>query len=94
MTKARNYAHIVYRLLTDARGWRLDELKHDLALADRTWRKYRLELQRHFTPFHDEDGTSLLVEVDEDGARWVRLRSPPTLWFQSVSNHDDESSQE
>ena len=75
-TKAINFARIVHRLMTDARGWRIDLLKQELEIADRTWRKYRQDLQDYFEPFWDERGVSMVEEVEVGEHRYVRLRRP------------------
>lgn len=72
-----NLARIVFRLLTDPRGWRVDDLKATLGIADRTYRKYKALLARHFDPLWDRDGATLLVEEREGDARWLRLRDSP-----------------
>lgn len=76
MAKPYNFARIVHRLMTDARGWRVDDLKTELELADRTWRKYRLELQDTFEPFWDSDGQSLIREENRGEHRYVFLHRP------------------
>jgi predicted DNA-binding transcriptional regulator YafY len=68
-----NLAHIVFRLLTDPRGWREDAIRSDLEIADRTYRKYRKILQ-DFPPFVGEDGESLIIEVQDGDARYLRLK--------------------
>ncbi|HOI10535.1 MAG TPA: hypothetical protein PK313_08690, partial [Myxococcota bacterium] len=72
-----NLARIAFRLLTDPRGWRVDDLKATLGIADRTYRKYKALLARHFDPLWDRDGGTLLVEEREGDARWLRLRDSP-----------------
>ncbi len=69
-----NLALIVYRVLTDPRGWRVDRLKEELGIADRTYRKYRTVLQNDFPPFIKRDGTSMLDEVDDGNYRYLRFR--------------------
>lgn len=71
---ALNLARILFRLVRDPRGWRVDDLKARLGIADRTYRKYRLLLQDHFPELADEDGRSLVVEARDGDARWLRLR--------------------
>lgn len=68
-----NLALIVHRVLTDPRGWRIDRLKEELGIADRTYRKYRTLLQQDFPPFVSRDGDSYLDEVDEGDARYLRF---------------------
>jgi hypothetical protein len=69
-----NLATIVYRVLTDPRGWRVDRLKEELGIADRTYRKYRTVLQNDFAPFVNRDGSSMLDEVDDGSFRYLRFR--------------------
>ena len=68
-----NLARIVERLTTDPRGWRVDELRQELRIADRTYRKYK-RLLTQFSPWASQ-GRSRLEEVEEEGQRWLRLRS-------------------
>ena len=68
-----NLALIVHRVLTDPRGWRVDRLKEDLGIADRTYRKYRNILQNDFPPFLQRESGPALVEVDEGPARYLRF---------------------
>jgi len=68
-----NLALIVHRVLTDPRGWRIDRLKEELGIADRTYRKYRTVLQQDFPPFVNRDGGSYLDEVDEGEAKYLRF---------------------
>lgn len=70
---AVNLARILLRLLTDPRGWRVDDLMETLGIADRTYRKYRSLLQQHFDYLVDAKG-SLVVEAREGEARYLRLR--------------------
>lgn len=70
-----NLARIVYRLLTDQKGWREDSLRRELNIADRTYRKYRKILQE-FEPLQDKNGESLIIEVDHGQARYLRLAEP------------------
>jgi len=72
---ALNLALIVHRLLTHPRGWRVDDLQHELQIADRTYRKYRALLTESFWPFL-RDGQPLVQEVEEGEARWLRLVAP------------------
>ncbi len=71
-TIALNLARILYRLLVDPRGWRVDALKSELGIADRTYRKYRALLQDEFNHLVDE-GHGLIVEVRDGDARYLRL---------------------
>lgn len=68
-----NLALIVARLLTNQRGWRVDSLMNELNIAPRTYRKYRKRLMEEFRPFVREDGSSIVQEVDEGEARYLRL---------------------
>ncbi len=68
-----NLARIVFRLLTNKKGWRIDLLQQELSIAPRTYRKYRKILTEEFTPFLREDGTSMVEEVKEGEARYLRL---------------------
>ena len=76
-TLSLNLARIVFRLLTDPRGWRVDDLKASLGIADRTYRKYKAVLALRFDHLWDADGTTLLVEEREGDARYLRLRDNP-----------------
>jgi len=71
-----NLARILHRLLTDPRGWRVDDLRAQLGIADRTYRKYRAVLQQHFDFLFDRDGRSQVIEVRDGDSRWLRLREP------------------
>jgi len=70
---ALNLARILLRLLTDPRGWAVADLQDSLGIRDRTYRKYRALLQQHFDYLVDSKG-SLVVEANEDGIRYLRLR--------------------
>lgn len=70
---ALNLARILLRLLTDPRGWRVDDLQASLGIKDRTYRKYRALLQGHFDYLVDSKG-SLVVEAREGDAKYLRLR--------------------
>ena len=71
---ALNLARVVHRLLTDPRGWRVDRLKADLDIADRTYRKYRGLLRDHLEPLMSPDGRWQIDEVTDGEARYLRLR--------------------
>lgn len=73
-TKALNLARIVFRLTTDVRGWRVDLLKDELGIADRTYRDYRQALQEDFAELKDKQGRSLVGEVKDGDAVYLRLR--------------------
>lgn len=68
-----NLALIVFKLMTSHRGWRVDELMRELDIKDRTYRKYRLRLQEEFEPLTKSDGTSLIQEVVDGDARYLRV---------------------
>jgi len=68
-----NLARIVHRVLTQPRGWKIDELQQELGIAQRTYRKYREVLTEQFEPFRRPSGGSVLREVKDDGGRWLRL---------------------
>jgi hypothetical protein len=70
---ALNLARLLLRLLTDPRGWRVDDLQATLGIRDRTYRKYRALLQDHFDFLCDARG-SLVAEAREGDARYLRLR--------------------
>ena len=67
-----NLARIVERLTTDPRGWRVDDLREELRIKPRTYRKYRSALAT-FAPWL-QGGTTRLEEVDEADGRWLRVR--------------------
>ncbi len=68
-----NLARIVHRLLTDHRGWRVDQLKAELDIAGRTYRKYRKILQTEFSPLEDSNGESMVQEVKDGESTYLRL---------------------
>jgi hypothetical protein len=70
-----NLALIVERVLTHPRGWEVEDLKNELGIADRTYRKYRQLLTEHFQPFQSRNGVSLLQEVEVGSTRYLRLVS-------------------
>ncbi|TVQ96097.1 MAG: WYL domain-containing protein [Deltaproteobacteria bacterium] len=74
---AFNLARIVHRLLTDPLGWRVDTLKAELGIADRTYRKYR-QLLQEFPAFRRADGATMVEQVDDGHAVWLRLLTPST----------------
>jgi proteasome accessory factor B len=73
-TIALNLSRIIFRLLTNPQGWRVDELKRTLGIADRTYRKYKSVLALHFDHLWDAEGKTLLVEERNGDARYLRLR--------------------
>jgi hypothetical protein len=68
-----NLAYIVHRLLTNPRGWRVDDLRRELGIAERTYRKYRRILREEFTPFVGRDGKPVVEEVEDGDVRYLRL---------------------
>lgn len=68
-----NLAHIVHRLLTNPRGWRVDDLRRELGIAERTYRKYRRILREEFGPFQGRDGSPVIDEVEDGETRYLRL---------------------
>lgn len=68
-----NLALIVHRLLTHPRGWPIEDLKNHLAIADRTYRKYRRILCDEFQPFQSRRGESLIREVEVGPVKYLRL---------------------
>lgn len=74
-----NLATIVHRVMTSPRGWRVSQLRDELGIAQRTYRKYRQTLHDDFRPWRRRDGTSALVEVEDGEARYLRLRPPRAL---------------
>ncbi len=77
-----NLAIIVYRLLTNPRGWRVSSLMQELGIADRTYRKYRKLLQERFEPFQRADGSCMLEEVQAgDEVAYLRLTSQGSYGF-------------
>ncbi len=72
-----NLALIVSHLLTHPRGWRVDQLKDELGIADRTYRKYRRVLMHEFPPFQRRDGSSSLCEVKDGKYTYLRIVPDP-----------------
>jgi hypothetical protein len=68
-----NLAYIVHRLLTNPRGWRVDDLRRELGIAERTYRKYRRILREEFTPFVGRDGQPIVDEVEDGDTRYLRI---------------------
>lgn len=68
-----NLAYIVHRLLTNPRGWRVDDLRRELGIAERTYRKYRRILREEFTPFLGRDGQPVVDEVEDGDTRYLRI---------------------
>lgn len=73
---ALNLARILFRLMTDPRGWRVDKLMEELGISDRTYRKYRSVLRDHFQDLFDSgpDRKSLIAQVRDGDTRYLRLR--------------------
>ena len=69
-----NLARLVHRLLVDPRGWRVDSLRRELGIADRTYRKYKSVLRESFEHLIDPTGRARIEEVQEGEARYLRLR--------------------
>jgi len=68
-----NLALIVYRVLTDERGWEVEELKTELDISARTYRKYRKILTESFPPFAQLPEGYTIAEVREEGRIFIRL---------------------
>ena len=68
---AMNLARILHRLLLDPRGWRVETLKEEFGIADRTYRKYRSLLSEHFAFDKHWD----CVEVMDGEFRYLRLQA-------------------
>lgn len=68
-----NLARIIHRLLTNHRGWRVEDLQNELDIADRTYRKYRKVLQTQFPPLVGSNGESMVQEVVDGQATYLRL---------------------
>ena len=71
---ALNLAQVLYRLMTDPRGWRVDQLQSALEIRPRTYRKYRALLQDHFEHLFDHSGHTRVMEVRDGEARYLRLQ--------------------
>ena len=71
---ALNLAQVIYRLMTNPRGWRVDEMMRDLGIKPRTYRKYRGLLQDHFAHLFDRSGNSQILEVKDGQSKYLRLR--------------------
>jgi prevent-host-death family protein len=68
-----NLARITARLLNDPRGWRVDSLKEELKIANRTYRKYRKLLQDRLEPFIARHGQAHIVEIEDGDSKYIRL---------------------
>ncbi|NOZ01150.1 MAG: WYL domain-containing protein [Deltaproteobacteria bacterium] len=73
---AVNLARILFHLMTNPRGWRVDELKKELGISDRTYRKYRAVMRDHFEDLFDRasGGGSLITQVRDGDVAYLRLR--------------------
>ena len=69
---ALNLATIVHRLMSNPRGWEVQDLCDELEIADRTYRKYRQLLQEEFFPLIRR-GKGLVQEVQEGSTRYLRI---------------------
>lgn len=70
-----NLAAIVYRLLTNPRGWEIGDLQRTLAIEPRTWRKYKQLLRDQF-PYVVKDRRLSVREIEDEGKRYLRLEEP------------------
>lgn len=68
-----NLALIVFKLMTNHKGWRVDSMQRELKIEPRTYRKYRLRLQSEFKPLQKRGGRSLIQEVGEGDAKYLRI---------------------
>jgi predicted DNA-binding transcriptional regulator YafY len=74
LPEAMNLAKILFVLMTRPRGWRIDQLREELGIAERTYRKYRRALQDHFDYLMDAKGKSRIVEEPDGDAKYLRIR--------------------
>lgn len=70
---ALNLSRIVFRLLMSPRGWQVEQMKDELGIADRTYRKYRGLLRDYFEPFFDRAGRSLITEINDGDVAYLRI---------------------
>ncbi|MBI3723259.1 WYL domain-containing protein [bacterium] len=70
-----NLAAIIYRLLTNPRGWEVEDLRRTLRIEKRTWRKYKQLLRERF-PYVVKDRRVSVREIDDGGRRFLRLEEP------------------
>lgn len=76
-----NLAWIVYRMVTSHRGVRVDEIRSHLGISGRTYRSYRLQLQREFPLLKRPDGSSCVEEVSEGSVKYLRIVDlPDNAW--------------
>ncbi|MFT4703904.1 MAG: hypothetical protein ACI81R_001599 [Bradymonadia bacterium] len=68
-----NVARVVHRLLTDPRGWRVDELCSELGWCSRTFRKHKKRLIEDFEPFAGPNALLRPQIVRQDGHKYFRL---------------------
>jgi len=66
-------AKIIYRLLINPRGWRVDDLMGELQIKPRTYRKYRKLMQEYFNYMLDSKGTSKIVEIKDGEAKYLQI---------------------
>jgi len=73
---ALNLAKILFRLMTNPRGWRVDALKEELGIKGRTYRKYRSLLRDNFEHLIDASTRtrSLITQVRDGEEQYLRLR--------------------
>lgn len=70
---ALNLVRILNRLVANPRGWRVDLLKSELGIADRTYRKYRGLLRDELGHVSGPGGRWKVVEVQDGQATYLRL---------------------
>lgn len=75
--KSISFARIVVRLMTQERGWRVDDLKSNFQIANRTYRQWRSDLQNYLPELHHEDGESRIQEIRDGEALYLRLVDAP-----------------
>ena len=64
------------RLLTSPRGWAVDDLREQLGIQERTWRKYRQLLVQYGPSLFGDSERIVPREITEDGRRFIRLVPP------------------
>ncbi|MBP7148614.1 MAG: WYL domain-containing protein [Acidobacteria bacterium] len=69
---AHNLTRVVAELLTRPQGWRVDDLKAELGIADRTYRKLRQILTSETAELTGQPGL-VVTEVREGDATYLRL---------------------
>lgn len=75
---AHNLTRIVAELLTRPQGWRVADLKAELGIADRTYRKLRQILTEETAELTGQPGLTV-AEVKEGEAAYLRLVESRTL---------------